>query len=225
MNSFEGFTPAGLQLLNALPSFDRDAFQAARPRYESQILEPAKLFVVAVGELLHERISPELRAEPKTNGSLSPINNDLRFNPDRAPYKDHLMFNFWEGTPKKTAPTLRIRLTSTKVGFATGAAFDKAGLVAWRDALGDDRGAAFADLSAELATATRADVAGGALKTVPAPYPQDHPRADLLKFKGYQLRWQEDLTAAVGTPELADWCVDRLEQPAAVHRWLVDLLV
>jgi len=224
MSEFAGFSNAGLALLDHLPDLDRDGFQAVRPEYEAEILSPAKDFVVAVGDLLQERVSPELNAEPKVNGSLSPINNDLRFSPDKPLYKDHLLFNFWEGAPKKLAPTLRIRLTAEKAGFATGAAFDKEGLQRWRGALDGDEGATFASLSGELAAATGADVAGQELKKVPAPFDPDHPQGELLRFKGYQLRWQEDLPSSVGSASFAEWCVERLERAAPIHRWLLDLV-
>lgn len=224
MSGFGGFTESGLELLAQLPSFDRDRFKSERPQYERELLDPAKAFVVAVGDLLQADVSPDLNAEPKVNGSLSPINNDLRFNPDRPPYKDHLLFNFWEGTPKKLAPTLRIRLTPTLAGFATGAIFDKAGLQRWREGLAGAKGSEFAARSERLAEATGADVAGQELKKVPAPYPSDHPRGELLRFKSYQLRWQEDLPPSVHEAGFAGWCVDRLERAAPLHHWLVDLV-
>ena len=91
------------------------------------MLEPAKAFVTALGEELSKTISKDLVAEPRTNGSIAPINNDLRFAPAnspkaRAPYKDHLLFRFWEGADKKIAPTLFVRLSAESVGFASGAA-------------------------------------------------------------------------------------------------------
>ena len=71
------------------------------------------------------RISPRIVAIPRTNGSIGPINNDVRFAKNRSAYKDHLLFRFWElassGSDKKTAATLFVRLGSDSVGFATGA--------------------------------------------------------------------------------------------------------
>ena len=67
MSEFAGFSDSGLELLAALPSYTRDEFKAVRPRYEEQLLEPAKDFVVAVGDLLHARISPQLAAEARSS--------------------------------------------------------------------------------------------------------------------------------------------------------------
>lgn len=65
-----------------------------------------------------------------------------------------------------------------------------------------------------------AEVAGQALERVPSPYPQDHPRADLLRHKMIQIRWQEPLPSAVGKPAFVAWCAKRLQRCAPVHRWL-----
>jgi uncharacterized protein (TIGR02453 family) len=222
---FEGFSDTGLELLDLLPSLDREGFGEIRSTYEAELLTPAKSFVVALGERLQEEVSPGLIAEPKVNGSLSPINNDLRFNPNKSPYKEHLLFNFWEGTPKKLDPTHRVRLTTTMSGFATWAAFDKAGLARWRSALDGPTGKAFASISDELADELDADVAGQELKRVPAPYDATHQRADLLRFKGYQFRWQEELPGSVNSPEFPSWCVERLQRVAPIHLWFVELLV
>src|SRR4029077_14219411 len=69
------------------------------------------------------------------------------------------------------------------------------------------RRAVAADSDGEELTAILAKMAarpGDAdLKRVPAPYPQDHPRAELLKHKGLNV-WQDLAGAPVGEPELAD---------------------
>ena len=66
--------------------------------------------MIELGELPRSH-SPDIEAQPKNNGSTAPINNDLGFSPDASPYKDHIMLRFWEGTPKKTAPMLMVRIS------------------------------------------------------------------------------------------------------------------
>ena len=73
----------------------------------SQLTDPillttvAKAFVVTMGDYLRANIFDATEAQPKTNGSIAPIKNDLRSSPDASPYKDHLMFRFWEGPVKQ----------------------------------------------------------------------------------------------------------------------------
>lgn len=220
---FAGFPRAGLELLTRLGGADKPWFQAHRGEYDTGLASPAKAFVVAVGERLAHQVSPDVQAVPRTNGSIAPINNDLRFRPDAPPYKDHLLFRWWEGPDRKVAPTLFVRLSEASVGFATGVALHD--LDRWRDAVADEvSGPALTTALAELAEGRDLDVVGAELKRVPAPHPPDHPRADLLRHKGFQARWTEPTPAQVTDATFVEWCVERLVACSPVHRWLVDEL-
>lgn len=222
--AFDGFPAEGLAFLDGLTTKDKAWFDAHRTEYAAAVVEPAKSFVSDLGEALRERISPALEAIPKTNGSIAPINNDLRFSPDASPYKDHLMFRFWEGPAKKTAPTLFVRLhPSDGVGFATGVALPD--LERWRTLIDSEpAGAELAHAVESLAEATSAEVVGAALKRVPKPYEPDHPRADLLRHKGLQIRWIEETPDLVSSPAFVGWCTERLTRAGGVHRLLVSHL-
>jgi uncharacterized protein (DUF2461 family) len=215
--SFTGFPPTGLALLARLPSLDPTGFAVERPGWD-ELLDQARHFVTDLGAALARRISPDLVADPRVNGSIAPINRDLRFDPHGPRYKDHLLFRWWEGTPKKTSPTLYVRLDPTRIGFASGIVFTSTDR--WRAA------AASADrLHQVLAdirhTVPDFDIAGADLKRVPAPFPPDHPGADLLRHKTmFQLRWAEPLPNEVTTPRLVDHAASRLVHLAALHRWL-----
>jgi uncharacterized protein (TIGR02453 family) len=224
VSEFSGFPAEGLALLAGLPRRNAAWFKANQKAYRSTVLEPAKAFVTAMGALLAESISPEVAAEPKTNGSIAPINNDVRFAKDKSPYKDHLLFRFWQGRDKKTAPTLFVRLSAESVGFASGAVF--ASVDEWRKRVDDDKSGATLAKAIQKIERGRSDVdvAGAALKRVPAPYGADHPRAELLKHKLIQIRWPEPVPNTVGSARFAPWCDARLARVADLHRWLVQNL-
>ncbi len=118
--SFTGFPQNGLDFLASLGTRDKQWFDANRSTYDADVVPAAKAFVVELGELLADRISGGIEGEPKTNGSIAPINNDLRFSPDKPPYKDNLMLRLWEGAPKKTAPTLFVRIAPDGVPTSFG---------------------------------------------------------------------------------------------------------
>ncbi len=101
---------------------DKAWFDENRKTYAAEVVAPTKLFVTALGERLAGSFAPNIVALPKTNGSIGPINNDLRFSPDKTPYKDHLLLRFWEGDDKKTSPTLMVRISKNTIGFASGSA-------------------------------------------------------------------------------------------------------
>lgn len=220
--TFTGFPATGLAFLTDLGGRDRDWFQANRSQYDVEVAQPAKEFVAAMTDRLQADVSPLIVGQPKTNGSISPINNDLRFNPGARPYKDHLLMKWWEGDDKKTAPTLWVRLSEHDVGFASGIALGD--LERWREAVGDEGGARLSDSLAALDRRVDLDVAGQGYKRVPKPWSEDHPRAELLKHKMFQARWPEPTPNSVTTPAFVDFCADRLSLAADIHRWLVDQL-
>ncbi|MFT4628224.1 MAG: hypothetical protein ACI8PZ_006919 [Myxococcota bacterium] len=222
MSGFTGFSAEGLQLLASLDGFDKEQFTANKKAYTRLVATPAKAFVSALLPRLQAAIGPDITGAPKTNGSIAPINNDLRFSPDKSPYKDHLLFRFWEGSEKKLAPTLWVRLSATQLGFATGVGFDPAGLARFRARVGGPDGESWVAAVDALTKDHSAELAGPALKRVPKPWPADHPRAEWLTLnKGLQLRWPEPLPADLDGPGLVDLCTARLTECSAVHRWLV----
>lgn len=223
MSDFDGFPRQGLGFLTELGHQDKGWFQDHRATYDDAVATPAKAFVEAMGDLLRADVSPDIEAQPKVNGSISPINNDVRFNPDATPYKDHLLFRWWEGPTKKTAPTLFVRLSEDSVGFATGAALPD--LDRWRAAIDNKTtGSALAEAISRLGNGRDLEVAGAELKRVPKPYDPDHPRGGLLRHKTFQARWPEPTPKSVASAGFADWCARRLTACGDVHHWLVDNL-
>jgi uncharacterized protein (TIGR02453 family) len=219
VSTFEGYPSETLAFLAALPSRSPDWFKANRKTYEELLVGPTKAFVSTLGDELQER-RPDITAQPKTNGSIAPINNDLRFAPDKSPYKDNVLLRFWEGPNKKTAPTLFVRISPDGIGFASGVL--PADLKRWREVIDSPHGAVIANEVSALAKAKSADVAGVGLKKVPAPYPADHPQAQLLRHKMLQVRWQEAVPASIHKPMFVDWCGRRLDQATALHEALVE---
>lgn len=218
--AFEGFSAEAMTFLRELGAQDKAWLDAHKKDYKQLVADPAKTFVVAMGERLAADISPTIQAVPKTNGSIGPINNDLRFSPDKSPYKDHLLMRFWDGPDKKVAPTLFLRISPETIGIATGAALPN--LDRWRERIDDPvSGEALAEALATLGKGRDLDVAGQEYKKVPKPYAADHARADLLRHKGFQARWTEATPASIATPAFIDWCAKRLANCAQVHYWLV----
>ncbi|HEX4661124.1 MAG TPA: DUF2461 family protein [Streptosporangiaceae bacterium] len=217
-----GFPAAGLALLARLPTLDKAGFAAEHTRWQDLVLQPSRRLVQNLGALLTEQISPGLITDDRVNGSIAPVNRNLRFDPHGARYKDHLLFRWWEGAPKKTAPTLYMRLGATQIGFASGVVF--ASTDHWRATVGDlARARTLCRLVDDISRATpSADIAGADLKRVPAPFTTDHPGADLLRHGAmFQLRWAEPLPAEVSAPAFIQVSAARLARLAGLHRWLV----
>ncbi len=220
-DEFTGFTPEGLQFLRDLGSADKVRFDEHRQTYADAVVAPTKAFVVALGERLDAEISSTIVYQPKPNGSIAPINNDLRFSPDKSPYKDHLLLRFWDGPTKKTAPTLMVRIGPDQVGFSSAMAI--ASNDRWRAVVDDDMsGSELTAILQNLGDIDQLDVGGDELKRVPKPYAPDHPRGGLLRLKGgLYVRWPEPTPALIHTPEFVDHCIQRLGRLAELHHWFL----
>ena len=87
MAAFKGFST---QLVNFFKDLSdnntKPWFDANRERYDDYVLQPAREFVVAMGEKL-KKIAPAVNAVPKINQSLFKIHRDIRFSKDKRPYK------------------------------------------------------------------------------------------------------------------------------------------
>jgi uncharacterized protein (DUF2461 family) len=227
MAPFEGFSKAGMSFLTELGTSDKAWFDANRSTYDAEVVPAAKAFVTAMGDFLRDNVSDAIEAQPKTNGSIAPINNDLRFSPDASPYKDHLMFRFWEGPVKKTSAMFMIRVHPTAgIGFASGMNF--ADVHTWREAVADTKtGAALAGSIDRAVADTGADVVGAGLKKVPKPFDPEHERGDLLRHKGLQVRFIVKPPRQVlhGASFVEDFAGPQLLKLADIHTWLVANLV
>jgi uncharacterized protein (TIGR02453 family) len=226
--AFAGFPREGLEFLAGLAADNtKDYFDAHRATYESALLQPAKDFVVALGEELRRRVSPGLRAEPRVNGSILRINRDIRFSTDKRPYKDHLDLWFWAGDgPSRERPGLFMRLRPTTVALGAGMhRFEAPVLAAYRAAVGDERSGRELEEAIAAATALRGVMLGGeAYKRVPRGFATDHPRAALLRHGALYVSGEWNLPRSVSGPAFVGWAAERLERLAPVERWLTATL-
>jgi len=108
---------------------------------------------------------------------------DLRFSPDKTPYKTHIGATL--------GGTAYVQLSADGLSAGTGRwQLDPAQLARYRAAVAADRTGA--ELEAIIAVIEKAghEVHGhGTLKSAPRGYPPDHPRIGLLRHKGLTA-WQ-----------------------------------
>ena len=217
--SFTGFEPAAVALLAELPDWDADRYSTRKAELAAGVTKPG----LALIEDVAGRLDADLTVTSRS--SVSPLHRDLRFAPEGSPrYKDHLLLTAWQGADKRTSPTLWIRIDSERAGFASGIGFTPEIRDRWRSTIGGDDGADLTVMLDHLTAAREIDVAGDEVKRVPAPFDDEHPRADLLRKTGFQVRFSEDLPETISDPPFADWCAERLGLLLPVHRWLADHL-
>jgi uncharacterized protein (TIGR02453 family) len=226
--AFAGFPREGLEFLEGLAKDNtREYFEIHRDTYQSALLQPAKDFVVALGEELRARVSPAIRAEPRINGSILRINRDTRFSADKRPYKEHVDFWFWEGDgPSRERPGLFIRLRPATVTLGAGMhRFEPPVLAAYRAAVADEAPGRALESAITEATGLRGVTVGGPqYKRVPREFGADHPRADLLRHGALYVSGDWKLPRSVSGAAFVGWAAEKLERMAPVERWLTAAL-
>lgn len=224
---FTGFPPEGIGFLRDLAHNNDTAwFDAHRSTYEQAVREPAKAFVASLGTVLRDRVASGVRAEPAVGRSLFRINRDTRFSRDLTPYHPHFDMVFWEGAHPRRSPAFLLRLTGTEVTTGAGImGLSEERRHRFRDAVaatgsGTHLEAVLAKLARRIAGL---EVTRPSRKRVPGGYPQDHPRAGLLKLDALHATVTE-LLPDTSTAEFVDWVAERHSAFAPLHRWLVDHL-
>jgi uncharacterized protein (TIGR02453 family) len=191
---FKGYF-LGLQANNSKSYFDTH-----RARYAKDIKDP----MVALLAELEAEFGPARLSRP---------NRDIRFSADKSPYKTNL-YAITEGG-----------------GYV---ALDAEGLVAGggRHMMEPLQLASFREAVASSASGKRLvailaalrekkyDLAGQELKRVPPPYPQDHPRGDLLRYKRlyYWQAWKAG--PWIAAPEARERVAQAWRDGADLNAWL-----
>jgi uncharacterized protein (TIGR02453 family) len=216
---FLGFPDTQAFLRDLRANNDRAWFNANKARYEAAYKAPAEAFVAELRPRL------EALAGVPLGGKTFRIHRDVRFSKDKSPYSTHLHIGLQHqragGEPRRRGG-FYVGIDPETLTLGVGAFdFGPADLDRYRKAVADDAwGAELADLLASLeARQYEPD-----LKRTPAPYPADHPRAELLKREGLNVWRDLDDPALVASPDLVDAVVAQFEALDAVNVWLTDVL-
>jgi uncharacterized protein (TIGR02453 family) len=182
MADYATLVPDALGFFEALgANMNRDWFAAHKADYEARVKHPAEALLAEVAAGLEARRG--LTLTPK----LYRIYRDVRFSRDKTPYNRHLHLQW---SDKGAGLCFLFGASADYVCAGVGAmTIGPEKLPRWRERVAGAQGAA---LAAELAQLLAKDhrVDAPALKRVPAPWPQDHPRADLLRRKGL-IAWHD----------------------------------
>jgi uncharacterized protein (TIGR02453 family) len=140
---------------------------------------------------------------------------DIRFSKDKSPYKTAIGATVGDGYVQLDAR-----------GLAAGSGMWEMApdqLERYRAAVADDRSGSKIERIVSSARADGLDVSGhGELKTAPKGYLKDHPRIELLRYKGL-ITWREWPAGAwLGTKRAKDRIVDFLERSKPLVGWLDD---
>ena len=191
---FRGFF-LGLQATNTKAYFD-----AHRRQYEEDVKAP----MVAMLADLEPEFGPARVTRP---------NRDIRFAADKSPYKTNIYASASSGG--------YVSLDATGVVAAGGRYMvDAEQLAKFRAAVAaPGAGARLVEIVHGLQKRGY-EIGGQELKRVPPPYPQDHPRGDLLRHKRliYWKRW--DVEPWIATSAAKDRVAKVWRDGADLNAWL-----
>jgi uncharacterized protein (TIGR02453 family) len=199
--AFRGWPVEALEFYEGLAADNSKTYWTEhRAVYDEQVLAP-------MTELL-----AELSAEFGEGKVFRPY-RDVRFSPDKTPYKTAMGATIGSGY---------IQLSVEGLGAGSGMwmmAADQ--LDRYRRAVANDRtGTELIEVIGKIEKSS-IDVGGhGSLKTAPKGYSSDHPRIDLLRHKGL-VAWKEWPAAAwLGTAAAKKRVVDFLRTTRPLNDWL-----
>ena len=221
---FSGFSKDTVRFFTELRrNNNRDWFEAHRAAYETEVMEPAKAFISAMGARL-QSIAPRILAIPKVNKSIFRLNRDTRFSLDPSPYKTNLGLYFWEGSQSRMeASGFYFHLEPPNVILGIGVYELPVLLLGqYRRAVVDPkRGKELSRIVALISASKGFTLGGMHYKRVPAGFDPSHPNAELLKHTGLYAGFETRIRPELFSARLLDYCFNRYKAAAPLHRWLV----
>lgn len=182
--SDEYFTPGFFEFFRALAKNNRkDWFEANKARYEAVVQEPAVRFVRDAGARL-KKISSHMVGDARPyGGSISRIYRDIRFSPDKSPYKTYIGIHFWHDKakpPEHMTPGYFLTLATGDSGVHSGVWHPEPPILKKiRDRIVDEPDAWKAVLR------SRIQLEGESLKRPPPGYDPNHPQTQDLRRKDF----------------------------------------
>ncbi|MBU1167822.1 DUF2461 domain-containing protein [Patescibacteria group bacterium] len=222
---FTGFSKKTISFLKGLQKNNNKIwFQNHRKDYDEELMDPAKIFVVEMGQKLLS-ISPGIESEPRVNRSIFRINRDIRFSKDKRPYKTWLALRFWEGAGPKVSPCFYFHLSGKELVLGYGLyMMDKPYLEEYRKSLDNPRFAKELVAIQKKLKQKGIELEGETYKQVPRGFAKDHPQAELLKHSGLYAGSSYKLPKELYKPGLVGFCMKEYKKYAALHAWTVKMV-
>ena len=200
--AFRGWPAEALEFYDGLLADNSKTYWTAhKSTYDDMVRAP----MVALLEELEPEFGPARVYRPY---------RDVRFSKDKSPYKTQIAASFERGG--------YIRLSAEGLGAGSGMyMFTPEQVQRWRQAVADDRsGTELVRLLDELRTKDVSVSSHDMLVRVPAGYPKDHPRAELLRYKDL-VAWRDWPVAAwLGTAKAKGRIEEFFRICAPLNDWL-----
>ncbi len=159
----------------------REWFNANRPRYETA----RAAFENFIADVLHRFPAVEDVGNLTPAQTMYRINRDVRFSPDKSPYKTTMGALIGKEGRKSTGRSYYFHLEPGGQSMIAGGLYmpEAKQLDKFRQAVAEDSRPLRDILDSDTFKRYFVKIAGEQLKTAPKGYPKDHPALDLLRYK------------------------------------------
>ncbi len=199
---------------------NRDWFLAHKAEYQMLWADPMQALLEELSAKLAKSYPDCELGRPK----LLRIQRDTRFAKDKSPYKLHCagMVPVQRSTKATETPAAMYVHLGLEIILGAGLySFDKPGLARYRKAVAaEDTGRELATLLKKLVKPGMGIHAPDPLKKVPRGFQSEHPRAELLKYRGLILGLPQPDPAIVASRDFLPWLLAYGKRVAPLVRWL-----
>ena len=199
--AFRGWRAEALEFFEGLEADNSKAYwHAHKAVYEQEVRAPMEALLAELEPTYGE-------------GKIFRPYRDVRFSADKSPYKTNIA---------ATIGRRYVQLNADAFGVGCGRwEMSSEDLERYREAVDDDRSGRELVKLVEAASDAGLEISGHeVLKTAPRSYPKDHPRIELLRYKGITA-WREwPVGTWLGTKRVKDRVTDFFDASAPLDKWL-----
>ncbi len=204
---------------------NKEWFEKNRGKYELNVLEPAKEFVLIAGEKNREFI-PNIKAIPRIDKSIFRLHRDVRFSKNKQPYKTNMGIFFWEGESKRMECTGFYFHVEPKMFFLGVGVylFSPEYLKKYRQAIVKPSIAIELDsIIRNLIKTNEFEIGGKYYKKVPRGFDREYQYANYLLFNGLYIGTKKlDTKILLSKNNQLEYIIEVFKKLSPLHNWLME---
>lgn len=198
-------------------------FEEHREELEQHVMEPARIFVMHMGDNLRE-IAPDIQAIPQIDKSIFRLHRDVRFSKNKAPYKTNLGIFFWEGPAKKMeCPGFYIGIEPKLFFVGLGMyMFTPEQIKKFREIVSDVSKAEELTKIIKSLKKKSYKINEPHLKQVPRGFDKEYKYVDLLKFNGLYAFYENKNLDELLNSDQVKFLFKKFKDMLPLHSWFLD---